>query len=461
MHFTRKVFTAVGGVGILTAGVVTACGNANGSGGNNTGNANDSKVTISIDLPLYNVNPQAQKDFMNRVIADFEKQNPNIKVNWQTYASASQENTTLQTSLATKQGPDIFVLGSTFMPVAYSTKAFHVLSEQDWNTVGGRSQFLNSMLEMAGPSPDQDIGVPADNMPYVMVYNKKMFQEVGISSPPKTWTEFIEDAKKLTNPSKNQWGAVLDPADPYIPWRFCWTYARELGGDFISHDLKTATLDSQASIQALQFWMDWVTKYKIASPNDLTYKEADAIQAFEQGHAAMLMMEGTKVLPALDSSPVKNDYAVAEMPTVPYGMSSLPPGGEVVEGGLAGHYYAIPNYVTGNAYQASLKFIGFMSKVNQQRAKSEVDGYFPVTYDAYKGYARLDTPMMKPFVEAANKVGPTPFSPVWGDLEVIYASAVSKITNELATNTFKPGDIEAVLRAANAQVQAKIDAGTK
>jgi ABC-type glycerol-3-phosphate transport system substrate-binding protein len=49
-------------------------------------------------------------------------------------------------------------------------------------------------------------GIPNEIDVYALNYNKKLFEAAGISAPPKTWDEFLADAEKLTDRSKNQQG---------------------------------------------------------------------------------------------------------------------------------------------------------------------------------------------------------------------------------------------------------------
>jgi multiple sugar transport system substrate-binding protein len=49
-------------------------------------------------------------------------------------------------------------------------------------------------------------GIPNEIDLYALNYNKKLFAEAGIAGPPKTWDEFLADAKKLTDKSKGQQG---------------------------------------------------------------------------------------------------------------------------------------------------------------------------------------------------------------------------------------------------------------
>jgi multiple sugar transport system substrate-binding protein len=114
-------------------------------------------------------------------------------------------------------GPDVFILGSTFMPTAQATNGFRELSGADWKKAGGKSRIFERQLTMAGVSPDNLITVPFVMRPFGMVYNTDLFEKAGLSGPPKTWTEFVEYAKEMTDPSQNVYGAEMDPADSYDP----------------------------------------------------------------------------------------------------------------------------------------------------------------------------------------------------------------------------------------------------
>lgn len=468
----KKTASMIGVVGLSMTTLVgiTACGNGSSSSSSQSGNASSTAssssggnassnkpVTLNIYVGYYTSNPKAQADlYNNTLIPAFEKANPGVTVKWSYYSSSSQENTQLQTAVATHQGPDVFELGTTFVPTAYATNAFHVLSAQDWATAGGQSRLFAPQLTMSGPSPDKYIAVPEYMLPFAMLYNTKMFKAAGISSPPTTWNEFISDAQKLTKPAQKQWGTVIDPADSYDPWKVVWSMAKQQGGGFISSDLKTATLDQKPAVNALQFYFDWLTKYHIVSPNDLTYKNADAAQQFMNGHIAMWLYQGPTLLPSLEKSAVKNDFAFAPMPTVPYGMTSMPSNGVAAQTIVSGQELAIPKYVTGAKYQDALKWIKFVTDSTQQQEFFKTFGYLPVNSNAYKGDSALSTPTIQAFVNSEKKATATPFTGGWGNLEAIFAGVTNKIAGEIATKSYKPGDISQLMKTANTQVQSSL-----
>lgn len=410
-------------------------------------------VQLQVFLGQITTPPGAQTTVMKQFIAKFEKLNPSISVQYSTYSSASQETTTLETSLATHTGPSLFQFGSTIVPVADSTHGFINLTAQDWKAAGGKSRFFPAQLKMSGPTAKRTMAIPEFMLPFALLYNKAMFKAAHIKSPPKTWSAFVSDAQKLTKPASGQWGVAMDPSDPFDPWHILWLLARQQGGGFISKDGKTATMDSPIVKKSFQFWFDWMTNYKIADTHDVTFKSVDQLAAFEQQHAAMLVMQGATLTPSLESSPVKNDWAFAPMPTIPYGMTSIPKGGAPVRTFISGQFYAIPAYDSTAVQQAALKWINFVTSVPQQRTYFKYYGYLPVNAAAYKNYPPLDTPVVKSFVAAENKAYPTPWTGAWGPVEVAVGAASAKIAGEVGTGTFKSGDIDAALTSVNADVQ--------
>jgi multiple sugar transport system substrate-binding protein len=389
---------------------------------------------------------------MQQISNEFHK-TTGANIAWDTYSSSSEEQTKLQTSIVSGSGPDIFSLGTTFVPTAQATKGFTVLTDQDWKLVGGKDRYFKQQLTMSGSSPDQLIAVPWVMRPFTMVYNKELFQKAGITSPPTTWTEFVQDAKKITNPSAGIYGAAVDPSDTYDPWKIWWMFAEQMGGNFLSTDLKTAQLNSPQAVDAARFWFDWPTTYKIADPSSMSWKAGDITRVFDSGKVGMYIMVTTTIIPTLKGSAVAGKYAFAPMPTIPYGMSQRPPNGQPAATIVSGDMLAVADY--SNVKDLAFKFINLVTDSQHQLQWTKTFGDLPVNVAAANSLASQD-PQTAAFVQAEQGATPTPFSGAWGPLEVALAGVSSKLANEVATNHYDPSHIKPLLDQANQQIQGQL-----
>src|SRR5437879_817255 len=324
---------------------------------------------------------------MQQIGSEFQKATSST-IAWDTFSSSNEEQTKLQTSVVSGNSPDIFSFGTTFVPTAQATKGFTVLTDQDWQTVGGKSRFFQPQLTMSGASPDQLIAVPWVMRPFAMVYNKELFQKAGITTPPTTWTQFVQDAQKMTDPSAGVYGAEIDPSDSFDPWKIWWMFAEQMGGKFISPDLKTAQLNSPEAVQAVRFWFDWATTYKTVNPNSMAWKVGDAVQAFANGKVGMLIMTTSTLTPTLQKSPVADKYAFVPMPTVPYGMQQRPANGVPAATIVSGDMLAVADY--SNVKDLAFKFINLVTDEQHQIQYTKTFGDLPANTAAANTLASQD-----------------------------------------------------------------------
>ncbi|MBO0781475.1 MAG: extracellular solute-binding protein [Ktedonobacteraceae bacterium] len=425
--------------------ILAACGGSpNG--------ANGSGQTLHVLIGINTTYPTQQKQWMQQINNDFHKAT-GATVVFDTYNGSNEEQTKLQSAVVSGSGPDIFSLGTTFVPTAQATKGFTVLSDDDWKLVGGKDRFFKQQLTMSGSSPDQLIAVPWVMRPFAMVYNTELFQKAGITAPPKTWTEFVDDAKKTTNSSKGIYGAEVDPSDSFDPWKIWWTFVEQMGSNFLSKDSKTAQMNTPEAVKAVQFWFDWVTTHKIADPNSMTWKAADAVSAFSNGKVGMQIMVTPTVTPTLQKSTVAGKYAFAPMPTIPYGMQQRPANGVPAATIVSGDMLAVADYSP--VKDLAFKFINLVTDDQHQLAWTKTFGDLPANVAAANSLASKDA-QTAAFIQAEQGATPTPFAGIWGPLEVSLAGVSSKLANEVATNHYSPSHVKPLLDQANQQIQSQI-----
>lgn len=438
------------GVGLLAGTSVLSLIGC-GSSGSTTGSS-QSNQTVRVLIGYNSAYPTQQKQWMQSMADQFKKQT-GATIAWDTYATSNEEQTKLQTSIVSGNGPDIFDFGTTFVPTAQATGGFVTLSTSDWNTAGGQSRYFQQQLTMSGSSPSQEIAIPFVMRPFVMVYNTELFQKAGLSAPPTTWTDFVQYAQKMTNPSAGIYGAEIDPSDSYDPWKIWWMFSKQLGSDFISSDLKTAQLNTPQAVQAVQFWFDWATRYKIVDPNSMAWKAGDATRAFANGKIGMCIMVSTSIIPTLQKSAVAGKFAFAAMPNIPYGMTQRPANGVPAESIVSGDMFSVASY--SKVKDLALQFIKQLSDYQNQIDYQKTFGDLPTNVQAANDLAK-QSQQIAAFVQAEQGADPTPFAGIWGALEVSLAGVSSKLANEIATNNYHPSDVKPLLDQANQQIQSQI-----
>lgn len=399
--------------------------------------------------------PAKQQKWMADVARTYQAQT-GYRVQWRTFASISDEQQQLQAAVITGTGPDIFDLGTTFTPVAYSTGAIHTLTASDWRELGGRDRFFGPQLAMAGPSPTRDVSVPLGMRPFAMAYNTDLFAKAGIDGPPATWTEFVQDAQKLTR--NGVYGAATDPSDGADPWKYVWMFTLQNGGRLITDDAKTSKLGSPQVLDALQFWLNWYAKYHIVDPHSVTWKGPDALSAFAGGKAAMLTMTGPGAVPTLQQSKVKGHYRFAPMPVIPYGRTSRPANGLAAGTIVSGDNFSVAEYSTKK--DAALKFIRLLTSTREELAYWKLFGDIP-TDKAALAQAEKQDPQTAALARAADRALPTTFTGAWAVLQIALGTAIAQCLPALSGGVFDRAATADRLRQISTQVQASLDQQAK
>ena len=149
-------------------------------------------------------------------------------------------------------------------------------------------------------------GVPKATNTIALYYNKDMFKAAGLdpNSPPETWDQLVEYARKLTDPSKNVYGLAFsakaneEGTFQFLPW------AQMAGGGY-------QNINAPGAVKALEIWKTIIDD-KLASPDSLTRGQWDSTGTFNSGNAAMAI-SGPWELDRMITE-AKFDWGVALLP---------------------------------------------------------------------------------------------------------------------------------------------------
>jgi len=104
---------------------------------------------------------------------------------------------------------------------------------------------------------------------------------------PETWSEYVETAKKLTDPSQGIYGGSFDGAGQNTYNNF-FQYLAQAGGSILNKDWTKCTVNSSEGVKALQFWTDLIHKYKVVNPNTANLDFNENVALFAAGKIAIL-----------------------------------------------------------------------------------------------------------------------------------------------------------------------------
>lgn len=141
----------------------------------------------------------AEKVVMDKIIADFEAANPDIKVTQIPFDDDVYSNTALITQLQGQDVPDIYFQWAGF-PVSRDAAAGYAMDLTEALASDGWADSFVPSIWTAGA------GTTVDGKPYMIPtsldvtntiwYNETIFAENGLT-PPATWAEFLDVVKKL------------------------------------------------------------------------------------------------------------------------------------------------------------------------------------------------------------------------------------------------------------------------
>lgn len=130
-------------------------------------------------------------------------------------------------------------------------------------------------------------GVPDRIDPWMIYYNKDLFEAAGVDGCPATMSKLVEDGKKLTRDGVYAWG-LIGANDATLIGRYL-NFLYAFGGGFLSEDGTRAIVNDEAGVAALKFYTDLLNEHGIAQPSAVGNSHGDVRQLFMTGQVAMFI----------------------------------------------------------------------------------------------------------------------------------------------------------------------------
>lgn len=207
------------------------------------------------------------------IIAEFEKANPDIKVQYDVIPPA-EFGQKLLTAFASGSGPDLFAAASL---VIAQYQAARILAPVDFAALGFADEQALTSLYFTGFDGvrfgGRLHGVPVEVSNWVCYANNAIWREAGLDPAkdfPKTWEALPAVAEKLTQRDANgvprrrgfdfNWGIRNQL------WYTTSTMFHQMGQRLVDDQTGKVMLDSPAGRRAMQYLADHANKHRLGGP---------------------------------------------------------------------------------------------------------------------------------------------------------------------------------------------------
>lgn len=228
---------------VLVTGLLAGCGSNGNSnaGGNQSAGANassDSEKPVTINM--FTASPE-YTDAFNAYIAEYKKVKPNVTINLE--IMQADYNTVLKSRIAAGSTPDVF---QTTAGGDIDTFADYSADLTNEPLAAAMTDAVRSNMTS---SDGKVLGLPVKGNLFALIYNKKLLDEAGITTVPKTTAEMDDAVAKL------EAKGITPFANAYKEW-WVWKHIFQHFVDAAAQDAGTTSKD------LVQSFIDGKTTFK-------------------------------------------------------------------------------------------------------------------------------------------------------------------------------------------------------
>jgi len=231
-------------------------------------------------------------DYFNQRIAQFEKENPGIKVRWVDVPWSDMQSKIL-TAVSAGTAPDVVNLNPDFAAQLAGRNAW--LSLDDKVPAAVRQTYLPKIWN-ASTLDGKSFGVPWYLTTSVAIYNTDLLKQAGITQPPTTYEELAQVAKQVKETThKYAFFVTFVPEDSgEVLQSFV-----QMGATLIDNQGKAAFNTPQGRA-VFQYWTN-LYQQNLLPKEVLTQGHRHAIELYQQGETAILA-SGSQFLKTIETN---------------------------------------------------------------------------------------------------------------------------------------------------------------
>ena len=387
-----KKLILLGATTLLSVGALSACGQSN-----STSSKSDNEV-----LNIWGMGEEVKS--LSKMTDDFTKET-GIKVKIQSIPWSNAHDKLL-TAIASKKGPDVLQMGTTWMPEFQKAGALTDMSKyiNKYENLKPDNFFKGSVETTVFDG--KSYGIPWTAETRVLFYRTDVLKNVGYDEAPKTWDELENAATKLSDRGKDKYGINIDSKEQTLAFMF----ARQNGSPLFEDG--KPLFNTPRFVEAVSYLNDFIQK-GYSPKEDLGM---DVSQTFSGDAMVPMFISGPWMAKAVkDTVPdAKGKWAIATLPKKENNLSSM-----------GGSNLTIFKY--SKQKDNAAKFIEFMSRPENQMKWLELTDALPTVMKTWENEKLKNDSLYKVFYEQLQNSEPMPLIPEFEELAQSYLKHFEQI----------------------------------
>jgi multiple sugar transport system substrate-binding protein len=276
----RRRTSAAVALGAVLALTATACGDDGSGGGDGAEGSGTGKIVF------WDNNGGVRTDIWKEIIADFEKANTDIKVEYVGIPSTEVQSK-YDTAIQGGGLPDVGGVGAAMLAGIAAQNALEPLEGRlAESSLGGKlNEDMVESVKVAGGSEDNMFTIPTSANNGTLYYRTDLFDKAGLDAPT-TWDAFYEAAEKLTAVKKNEFGYTIRGGAGSIAQALDAMYGQSGITSFWDAAGEKTTLNDPKNVEALEKYAGLYKKYTPAA--DLNNDFTKMVAQWDSGTIGML-----------------------------------------------------------------------------------------------------------------------------------------------------------------------------
>lgn len=363
----------------MTASLLAGCG-----GDKKAEGGKDEPVTIQF---MHMQVEQERQDVITQIIADFEKENPNIKVE-QMPVNEDDYDSKITTLGGNGELPAVMEFSQDQAKTSVTNQFINTEACNEIIKAKGEDAFFDGALKVIKTEDGKDfVGVPVSGWVQGIWCNTAMLKEKGFDLP-KNWDDVRKIAKAFHDPANKKYGIALPTSDSAFTEQVFSQFALSNGANVFDADGKV-TINTDAMKEAAEFYKE-LAGYSMPGSTEV----ADVKDAFV-GKNTPMCMYSTYILGGCQEAGFLKDVQLA----LPTNTNPAAYGCIIV--------LSISNSIDEAQTEAAKKFVNYMieKEGNEKWLTMAPGGVQPVLAEVAEDPAYAENEAIVPFSHLLNNVG--------------------------------------------------------